>query len=673
MANPPPPPMLSREDHFEHLRDLLDVELEADRKRFREEIQRLALKERVRRGYTWWPLQVTKTGHMVGERAFVVLERPQGRRRDSAIKAGSPVRYYTTVPGVERPEVSGVVHWIKDREVMVVLGGRRVPSWSDVTGQGLDLEFDENSYKEMRLALERAVNSKGRHRYLTRVLSGHEAPEYAAQGGGPMAFRQPPAHLNPSQQAALKLISEAADLAIIHGPPGTGKTTTLVAAIRQIAERERQLLVCAPSNVAVDLLAERSRDAGLRVVRTGHISRVNAELLDLTLDMQVSQHPDHKQIRRIKLEAAEYRKQGAQPGKKVSGRERGHLFRQAGELEGWARTLEKRIVEDVLDGAEVVCCTLTGAGADFLRDRTFGTVVVDEAAQALEPAVWIALQRARRLIMAGDPFQLPPTVKSRKAERGGLGVTMMERLLPLYPEFATLLTVQYRMHGAIMGFSNEYFYGGRLQAGPGVAERGLPLEGEPAVRFIDTAGAGFAEAKNPETNSRYNPDEYLLLATYLYGYREAFSSPADCSSQDTTAPQDTPAPQDTDGPPQALPPWPSIALISPYREQVEQMRLEVADDPLLSRLDLVCHTIDGFQGQERDWVLLSLVRSNDRGELGFLKDYRRMNVAMTRARLQLVVIADSATIGNDAFYGAFLDYVERAGDYASAFQYMRTP
>ena len=649
--------MLSTEDHFDHLLDLLHLELEADRKRFRQEIQQLPLKERVRRGYTWWPLQVVKTGHMVGERAFVVLERKEGRRRDSAIKAGSPVRYYTTLAGVERPEVSGVVHWIKDRQVMVVLGGRKVPSWSDVTGQGLDLEFDENSYKEMRLALERAKGAKGRLRELAYLFTGVGDPGHF-EGATP---RQPtPAALNGSQKDALRLIDTAADLAIVHGPPGTGKTTTLVAAIKRIAEAERQVLVCAPSNVAVDLLAERSREAGLTVVRTGHISRVDEALLDLTLDMQVSQHPEHKQIRKIKLEAADLRKQGAGQGRGrgPSGRERGHLFRQAGELEGWARSLERRIVEDVLDGAQVVCCTLTGAAADFLRDRKFKTVIVDEAAQALEPSIWIALQRAKRLIMAGDPFQLPPTVKSNEAQRAGLGVTMMERLLPKHPAWSALLTVQYRMHADIMGFSNQYFYDGRLRADESVAARGLPLADEPAVRFIDTAGAGFAEAKNPETNSRYNSDEYLLLATYLHGYREAFVLHSS-GLQDHASTQP--------------PHWPSIAIISPYREQVEQMRAEVTDDPLLSQLDIVIHTIDGFQGQERDWVLLSLVRSNDRAELGFLKDYRRMNVAMTRAKLQLVVIGDSATIGNDPFYGAFLDYVERVGDYTSAFAYMHTP
>ena len=683
---PGPATDVKPEDHFEHLRDLLDLELEADRERFRREIQRLPLRERVRRGFTWHPVRVVKTGFMVGDRAFVVVERPAGRRRDSAVKAGSPVRYYTTLPGAERPEVSAVVHWIKDTQLMLVLGGRRVPDWADgAATQGVDLEFDENSYKEMRLALERAQHAKGRHKHLAYVLTGRTPPTVrgtptaAAAGAGAADVEETSGFhhdLNPSQRAALRLVDAAEELAIVHGPPGTGKTTTLVAAIARIAAAERQVLVCAPSNVAVDLLAERCHARGLRVVRTGHISRISDELLDLTLDAQVQHHPEHRQIRRIKLEAQELRKQATNMVKhrrgrgRVDHRERGHLYRQAGELDGWARTLERRILSDVLDGADVVCCTLTGAGAEFMRDRSFGTVVVDEAAQALEPAVWIPLQRCRRLVMAGDPFQLPPTVKSRKAERAGLGVTMMERLLPAYPEASALLTVQYRMHAGIMGFSNAYFYGGRLVAAPGVEARGMPLAGEPAVRFVDTAGAGFAERRNPETQSRYNEDERLLLVTYLHGYRDRFAAPQP-EAVDATEPPDAGMP-DADVP-EALPPWPSIALVSPYREQVEQLRADVAADPLLSRLDVVCHTVDGFQGQERDWVLVSLVRANPGGDIGFLRDYRRMNVAMTRARLQLVVFGDSATVGADPFYAAFLAYVEEHGDYASAFAYMRMP
>ena len=645
-------------DHFDHLLDLLELELEADRERFRAEIQALPLKERVRRGFTWHPLTLVKTGHVVGDRAFVVLERPAGRKRDSSIKGGSPVRWYTTKTGVERPERSAVVHWVKDTEIMLVLGGRRLPDWAEAgAAMAVDLEFDEHSYQEMRLALERANHAKGRHKHLTYVMTGQTEPAFGEDD--PYGYRRAPAMLNESQRAAIDLVLRAEDLAIVHGPPGTGKTTTLVAAVQAVLHSEQQVLVCAPSNVAVDLLAERLHEAGVRVVRTGHISRVDEGLLHLTLDQQVSEHPEHKQIRRIKLEAQELRKQAGTRKRKFSThdrRERGHLYKQAGELDGWARQLERRILDEVIAAAQVVCCTLTGAGADFLRDRTFSTLFVDEAAQALEPAMWIPLQRSRRLIMAGDPYQLPPTVKSHRAAKAGLGVTMMERMLAERPEASALLRVQYRMHGAIMGFSNAYFYGGQLEAASGVASRGLPLAGEPAVRFIDTAGAGFAERRNPETRSRYNEDEYLLLATYLHGYRERFA----LDVLQTSGLQD-------------LPPWPSIALISPYREQVERMRAEVADDPLLSRLDVAVHTVDGFQGQERDWVLVSLVRDNPGGDIGFLRDYRRMNVAMTRARMQLVVVGDSATIGGDPFYAAFLDYVEKAGEaaYESAFAYMR--
>ena len=643
-------PMLKPEDHFDQLLYLLDLELQADREKFREEIQRLPLQERIRKGYTWWPLTVVETGNMLGDRAYVILERPAGKQRDSSIKSGSPVRYYTAHPGVERPELSAVVHWIKDRQIMIALSVRQLPAWTELSQQGLDLEFDENTYKEMRLALEKSRHSKGRLRELSYILTGNQAPVLKGDPGllrDDLAADPVTAQLNSSQREAIAQAECAEDVSLIHGPPGTGKTTTLVALIQRLLRKESQLLVCAPSNVAVDLLAERCAEKGLRVVRTGHISRVNEELLSLTLDAQVAEHSEYKQIKRIKVEASELRRQAiklSQSRRRHESSERGHLFRQAGELDGWARQLERRILSEVLDGADVICCTLTGANAEFLRDRAFGTVLIDEAAQALEPAVWIGLQRARRLIMAGDPFQLPPTVKSAKAAREGLAETMMERLLQTYPGCANLLEMQYRMHHTIMGFSNAYFYGGRLKSAQDVEHRKLSLPDEPALRFIDTAGTGFAESVHAESLSRYNSDEFLLLTTYLYSFRDRFAESE----------------------------WPSIALISPYREQVERMRMELATDPLLSTLDVVVHTIDGFQGQERDWVLISLVRSNDRQELGFLKDYRRINVAMTRARMQLVLIGDSATIGADPFFGALLDYVEAHGEYSSAFAYMHS-
>lgn len=643
--------MIKAQDHLDQLLHLLEIEAEADRKKFRDEIARLSISQRIKKGYSWGPLSVVKSGFMVGDRAFVVVEREYGKKRDTSIKAGSPIRYYTNVASSDHTELTGVVHWIKDKQMKLVLNSRKVPSWIHSNGQYVDLEFDENSYKEMRLALQKAKVSKGRLAELVDILTGNQKPLFKEELTPLTAFSD---QLNLSQQEALQKVDAAQDIAIIHGPPGTGKTTALVAIIKHLTASEHQILVCAPSNVAVDLLAEKLHNIGLNVVRPGHISRVSESLINLTLDVQVEQHPEHKQIRKIKLEAAEVRKQAERYKRKFDAqarRERGQLYQQAGELDAWARDLEKRILSDVLDNAQVICCTLTGAGAEYMHKRKFKTLIVDEAAQALEPSIWIALQRAKRIVMAGDPFQLPPTVKSKKAQKQGLSITMMERLLPSFSQAASLLNEQYRMSSNIMQFSNQYFYNNKLKANEANANQKLPFAymNEPALRFIDTAGAGFQEKRNDETGSRFNEDEQLLIVTYLRGYQNQMNALIQSPFQDA----------------------PSIAILSPYRQQVQMLTTEIANDPILSEWDIKVQTIDGFQGQERDWVIISLVRDNEKGELGFLKDYRRMNVAMTRAKLQLVVVGNSAVLATDKFYDQFLTFVGDHGDYASAYSYMK--
>ncbi len=301
-----------------------------------------------------------------------------------------------------------------------------------------------------------------------------------------------------------------------------------------------------------------------------------------------------------------------------------------------------RLINQILDSSQAITATFVGSSHGLLENRKFRTVVIDEAAQALEPASWIPITRASRVIFAGDPFQLPPTVKSIKAQKQGLDVTLIEKLLKRLPE-VKLLRVQYRMNETIMGFSNRRFYKDALQADESVRHHRLPIDADVPVQFIDTAGCGFEEKVQEKYQSRHNPEEFLILREHLYQLQAAFNGAT----------------------------LPSIALISPYREQVLHMQRAVEEDPDLSTLSLTINTIDGFQGQERDVVYISLVRSNGKGEIGFLKDYRRMNVAMTRARKKLVVVGDSATIGNDDFYNAFLEYCEKEGMYQTAWEYMR--
>lgn len=322
-------------------------------------------------------------------------------------------------------------------------------------------------------------------------------------------------------------------------------------------------------------------------------------------------------------------------------RERGHLFKQAGELSGWANHLEDQLVENLIDSAQVISCTLVGSVHKALGNRTFSTVVIDEAAQGLEPATWIPITRASKIVLAGDPFQLPPTVKSHEAQQGNFGVTMIEKCLKRMPT-TNLLTIQCRMNKQIMEFSNQWFYDGKLQAAESVENHGLDVEITSPVAFIDTAGTGFEEQLNEKSQSRFNPDEFQTLCEHLYQLINAHDNKVQ----------------------------PSIAIISPYREQVLYMQDTVSEDSRLNEVSIDINTIDAFQGQERDVIYISLVRSNPKCEIGFLSDYRRMNVAMTRARKLLVIVGDSATVGADPFYQKMLEYVENTGGYKTAWEYM---
>jgi superfamily I DNA and/or RNA helicase len=659
---------MEQRDHFQHLNDLLRIEKEEDLKQFMTLVRQQPLSERVEQGFAWFPLQVVQTGFALGEKAFVVVERTSRLNQPHQLRAGQTVNFFTRTEHVDQPEKQGIVNYVEKNRMKIVLHSRDVPDWINLGNLGVEQLFDERSYAEMELALKQAAAAKGdRTAELRDILLGRRQPLF--EPAQPLDDESTGwlQSLNPSQKQAATNILAARDVAVVHGPPGTGKTTTLVAAIRLLCRREHQVLVSAPSNTAADLLTERLADAGLNVVRVGNISRVDEHVMAHTLDAILARHPESKNIKKVRIEAAECRRQ-ANRYKRSFGyeerRERDHLKQQARELDAWATTLEQRLTEEVLDGAQAITCTLVGANHPVLQRRRFRTCVIDEAAQALEPATWIPILKSSKVVLAGDPFQLPPTVKSQEAARGGLNRTLIERCLDLFPHSVDLLNVQYRMHRAIMGFSNAYFYQGALQAHGDVRERRLlVLEegGEVAVFFdpvvfIDTAGTGFEEKTKTgkgHHGSRYNPDEALLVREHLLKLLEKF------------APEQRP----------------SIGILSPYREQVNVLEDILRDDPELAPLlaagknqtpgAITVQTIDGFQGQERDVIYLSLVRSNAKNDIGFLSDYRRMNVAMTRARMLLVVMGDSATIGNNAFYQEFLDYVSEHGLYQSAWEYMR--
>ncbi|NRB62942.1 MAG: AAA family ATPase [Saprospiraceae bacterium] len=622
------------------VKELLRLEKEADLEHYREKIERLPLEKRKEEGVSWYPLQVIKQGYTIGERAFITVERTQHLNEKHQFRSGKTVRIFSNQPAVNRGEANGVVYFVDKNRMKVILNTKDLPEWISLGLIGVDLLFDERSYLVMEKALDVVVKAeKGRLKELRNILLGKEDALF-----DPVAHPVQISGLNASQNKAINAILSARDISIIHGPPGTGKTTTLVHAVRELCKTEHTVLVTAPSNTAVDLLTERLSEAGLNVVRIGNISRVDESILAHTLDVRMAQHPDSKNIRKVKIEAAEARKQGRKYRRRFGReeyQERRQWFQEAKALMAWANQLEDRMIDHILNGAQVITCTLIGSADKVLEGRTFRSVVIDEAAQALEPATWVPLLKASRVVLTGDPFQLPPTVKSNRAAREGLAITLIEKGLNRLPG-VQLLRTQYRMNTEIMQFSNKWFYEGQLEAADEVKDGRLKIVDNMPVVFIDTAGCGFDEKVHPAYKSRFNPEEAQILCEHLYMLIDHHLGL----------------------------PLPSIAIISPYREQVIHLEDKKAEDPRLQDISVTINTIDGFQGQERDVVYISLVRSNGKGDIGFLKDYRRMNVAMTRAKKQLVIVGDSATIGNDPFYKAFLEYSEKWGKYQTAWEYM---
>jgi len=451
-----------------------------------------------------------------------------------------------------------------------------------------------------------------------------------------------PNHLNESQQEAVQMILNSEDVCLVHGPPGTGKTTTLVAAAKILVEHGEQILLTAPSNAAADWLTQKSLEAGLNVLRIGNVARINEMLEGSTLEGQLRKHPLYNDIREYRKRAAELRRMAGKYKRQFGHSEREQrklILSEAKSIASESRKLEQYILETCVDSAQIITCTLVGANHHLLEKRTFPTVFIDEAAQSPEPACWIPIVKADRVVLAGDPHQLPPTVKSQEAAREGLAITLMEKVIDKLPTH--LLNKQYRMNQQIMAFSNHWFYQGRLQAHETVSE--WSLGEEPVVEFIDTAGLGWEEVQNPETQSLTNPDEARLLWKRIVALSD--------SLQNRNV---------------------SIGVISPYRGQVGELleQFEENKELINSHIKIEIQTIDSYQGQERDAIYVSLVRSNDRNEIGFLQDYRRMNVAMTRARKKLVLIGDSATLGNDSFYKALIDHCEQTGAYRSAWEFI---
>jgi len=488
---------------------------------------------------------------------------------------------------------------------------------------------------------------KGRTGELRDILLGVKAPTIHSTSAVNVSY------LNPSQNGAVQLVEDAVDVAVIHGPPGTGKTTTMIAAIEQSLKKYSQVMVCAPSNAAVDLLVEKLVDRNISTLRLGHPARVDDKILSQTLDAKIATHDSYRELKKVKKSAEEYRSI-AKKYKRNFGHEerkqRKQLFEMAGRLKEEAAQLEDYITYDIFQQSKVIAATLVGAGHHSLKGKNFPIVFIDEAGQGLEPATWIPVLKAQKVVMAGDHCQLPPTVKSFEAGQQGLKETLFEKVIERQPQVSSLLTLQYRMPEIIMGFSNKEFYHGALQAADNTRFHLLD-DGEPQMLFIDTAGSGYLEHVEKDSLSTANYEEAKFTMEFLENMLTSLGGENILSKK-----------------------W-EVGLISPYRAQVRRFKELFQDTstyPTLSMINeqLTIDTIDGFQGQERDIMVISLVRSNPKGEIGFLSDTRRMNVALTRAKRKLVVIGDSSTISNHPFYQNFLDYVEANSLYKSIYEFV---
>jgi superfamily I DNA and/or RNA helicase len=515
---------------------------------------------------------------------------------------------------------------------------------------GIDMLFDDKTYREMEAAVKQIAQAdKNRTAELRDILIGKQIANYKKLN---FNFENPV--LNAKQNLAVQKVLEAQDVAIIHGPPGTGKTTTLVEAIFQTLKTEKQVLVTAASNTAVDLLTEKLVAKGISVVRMGNPARISEQLQACSLDEQIARHSQYKNLKQYRKDADNYRQLARKYKRNFGAAEREQrklLLQEAKSLLTEAQKIEDYILEQLLSQTQVITATLTGVATQYLKKHQFSTVFIDEAAQALEPACWIPLLKAQRVVMAGDHCQLPPTVKSFEAEKKGLSRTLFEQTIAnqqrLQQNVDVMLEVQYRMHKAIMQFANQQFYKNHLQAAESVADKHLsnepdnPLLYQP-FEWIDTAGCGYLEVQDDETDSLKNPEEAELLLVHLQLLWN--NLPLDLQ-------------QNTDF---------SIGIISPYKAQVKLLAELVRKLDVGSRVSV--NTVDGFQGQERNVIYISMVRSNDAGEIGFLKDTRRMNVAMTRAKQKLVMVGDSSTLSSFAFYEELLRYVEQIEAYRSAWE-----
>lgn len=638
-------------------RTLLQLEYYTEKEAFRKLTEQMGMQRKVKRGDAWFPLQMGKSFYNSLNQTAIEVFRTSDQDIEHNFEFGRPVMFFRSEGSEELKYFSftGTVSYVDgDRMVVTVPDSAPLLELQQSTDPiGVQLSFDETSYKLMFEALDRVMKAKNnRLAYLRDLFYSHQkAGRFSFE---PMKFPW----LNPTQERAVNEVLWAKDVAIVHGPPGTGKTTTLVEAINETLMRESQVLVCAQSNMAVDWISEKLVDRGINVLRIGNPTRVNDKMLGFTYERRFESHADYPQLWAIRKAIRELRKN------RKKGSENYH--QKMDRLKSRAAEIELRINAELFGEARVIACTLVGSAHHLLEGMKFGTLFIDEAAQALEAACWIPMRRASRVILAGDHCQLPPTVKSIAALRAGLGKTLMERIAENKPEVVTLLKIQYRMNDEIMRFSSDWFYGGKVESAPQIKYRSV-LDYDHPITWIDTSNeenqitiegedAPEDSASTTSSVSAANQNSDLNFKEQFVG--ESFGRINKAEAELTLL---TLAEYFTKiGKQRVLEERIDVGIISPYRAQVQYLKKLIKKYEFFKpyRRLISVNTVDGFQGQERDVILISLVRSNDEGQIGFLKDLRRMNVAMTRARMKLIILGNKDTMTKHPFYKKLWEYVE---------------
>ena len=639
--------------YLQRLRQLLQMEYDSEKEEFRVQSEKMGIKRKIHRGICWYPIEARRSYYNSLNQLVVEVIKKDHDEADEDIEHlfeyGKPVQFFSFNAQYLNDDIknksdikyfpfSSMVSYVDgDKMVVTLPSSQALIDLQNAQNLGVQLYFDETSYKTMFHALDDVINAKNnRLADLRDIFAGQIKPE--KRTFAPMQFPW----LNKTQEQAVNEVLWAKDVEVVHGPPGTGKTTTLVEAIYETLHRETQVLVCAQSNMAVDWISEKLVDHGVPVLRIGNPSRVNDKMLSFTYERKFESHPDYPElwsIRKMIRQIKENRKRGDNVHQKIA------------RLRDRATEIEMTINAQLFDEARVVACTLVGSANKLLVRHKFSTLFIDEAAQALEPACWIATRRASRVILAGDHQQLPPTIKCYEAMKQGLGKTLMERIVENQPEAVTLLKVQYRMNDDIMKFSSDWFYHGQVESDDSVKHRSV-LDLEHPIQWIDgnemlqqvneelkdeeKLKIDFTEQFIGENHGRINKAEAELVLSTLNNYINKI------------------------GKERFLAERLDVGIISPYKVQTQYLRQQIRkrEEFRPFRQVISVNTVDGFQGQERDIIIISLVRSNDNGQIGFLSDLRRMNVAMTRARMKLIIFGDKATLQHHAFYRKLIQYVD---------------